>query len=131
MTMIFLSFLPILSSNLSTSIFRPDASISGEIFSLFIKDVFFAGFNQPAPINARKPNCCSIERDSNLVLKAARYSFFCVNKRSCKKLRILTYSFGWLFITPISLANSKFLIACSYSFNFSWDCAKIKNRLWR
>ena len=76
MTIIFLSVLPILASNSSTSIFRPDASISGEIFSLFTKDVFLAGFNQPAPINARKPNCCSIERLSNLVLKASRYSVF-------------------------------------------------------
>ena len=91
--MIFLSFLPILSNNLSTSSFRPDASISGEIFSLFTKDVFFDGFNQPAPINARKPNCCSIERDSNLVLKASRYSVFS-NNSCCKRLRSLTYSFG-------------------------------------
>ncbi len=56
-------------------------------------DVFFDGFNQPAPINARKPNCCSIERDSNLVLKASRYSVFS-NNSFCKRLRILTYSFG-------------------------------------
>ena len=36
MTIIFLSVLPILASNSSTSIFRPDASISGEIFSFLM-----------------------------------------------------------------------------------------------
>ena len=65
----------------STSNRRPDAAISGAMFPWgeFERNVStnacFVASNLPAPIKARKPNCCSMERRCCLILYAWRYSF--------------------------------------------------------